>query len=543
MRYQTLRNRLASGVRSVSLVPAVLLWPCLVEIDGVLAQEEVGAPEDWPDPDAGGFVETDPLPQILAESYLLAEEDRYLEALQGLILAFETYPENEWNRDDYWRALVKGWAWFGCLGSSERQKLLTRCARPAAGESTTQVPFVDPLIQWMRDLLPGTCLQSPGGKLLLGVWNWQTGNYPIALGYAMGVLQRYPNSLAAEYGSMGLILARIHQRDFQAGSEDVRLITALMPDRPAAAWAVVQLNWWWCRVRQPDQASELNRQVLGRHPGTLAGHAAATMSALLDAAVARRYREALEEFERIRPYNHLAELPPMLDTLLIGIDWPKRHSDPQVRQQVKEMIRTLQELMEDTGRPFQAKMARMLLGYAYGWRLIDYRQGAATLAPLTAKDQDEPDLYTRAHALALTGLFLWRCDPKRSLEVLEVYADDYLDLPWSDDAIVMLAGLYLKTRQYALALEAFQWLKDRREFGLSLWPAPVDQVTGGIAGALLGLGRIGEAWQTIQPVIQGMSREELGRKLRLLSKEGFTREATFAQKQLIQEGRLGDEDR
>lgn len=512
------------GVRLNTSVPGILL-----AFFGLPGLRALGAQDTDPAARTGQSF-NDSLPVLLAESSALAAQGQHALAAETLITAFEMHPDPLWDRDDYWRSLVRGFQGFAKLTPDERTRLLGQHARAPRGQGKTQAPFFNQLTDWMHDALPGTSLRSPGAKLIVAGWHYQMGDYPTAAAQAMAVIQMAPDSLAAEYGAMALVLSRIYRRDFAAGSEDVRLVTSLMPDTGAAAWAVVQLNWWYGRLRQPDLAKDLDKRVISRTPASRAGRVAGTMLALIEAAEARRYELAVELFEQIQQYNDLAEVDVILDTLLVGIPWLERR-DARFKTAAGEAIAALEGLSKQEDRPFSSQVARLLLARLH-MRLSKPKEAICLLVPFTASDDRKAVLKTRAHALASIGAMEWRSNPHRATQALEAFADDYLDLPWSDSAVLMLAGLYLKQHRNQDALEAFGWLKDRRELRTSLWPAPQDQITAGIAGALMGLGRASEAWQTIRPLVSRMPRDELMHKLGLLSREGFAEQAGFVRQRI-----------
>lgn len=505
-------------------------WPVLIVL--VVLQPRVGI---------GQETIQRPIPEdILSETRALADKHLYVQALDDVMLGLETCPDGEWAHDDYWRALVRAYQWFGKVSPSDRASLLHRYANPAKAQGRTQEPFFNLLTRWMHDVLPGTSLQSPGAKLTLAGWHWQMGNYPAAFAQAMGVIQMAPNSLAAEYGARALILGRLYRHDFDAGSRDAQIVGGLMPNTKAAGWAVAQLNWWHGHQKRLDSARELNHRVINRSPGTLVSDVSATMLALIGAIEAGQYARAIELLEYVRPYNRLTEPRVILGTFTSHLDWSQRRT-PAVKVEIDELERAAIDTMANGSSPYQRKFARLLLARVYEaqWKTDE---AVALLEPLTVREEDDDDFELRAHALAMIGVMLFKEKPRKALEALEAFADDYMELPLSDNAILILGALYLKAHRYQEALDAFRWVQDRNDAGVSLWPAPAEQVTAGMAGALWGLGRVGEAWRTIRPVIESMPPDKLQRRLMKLSRVGFKGEVNFLQTRLAGKGRLTEQE-
>ena len=472
-----------------------------------------------------------------------AEEGRFREAVLLAVRAIEETPSGRSSPDGQRRFLEEFVIgdfrrWFDELSQDDKEVFI-ESIETGQEPPRSKAPMAKVMTRWLRSVRPSHAHFTPPMKLLLGLAHWKAGHRDKAIAYATQLLESDTDSVSAEYAAMGLVLTYVYESDWRETTKKVERIVRLMPNRPAGPWAVAQLNWRLCRFREIDLAKTFNQRVVAKHPHTRAARVAETMMRLIQDARMGDCDRLLDTLGQVQPYMRLAEVDVVLDVLLMGIDW-RRKREPYVRSTIDRARRDLRHIAENDHDPFRRKYARLLLADICV-RTGRLKDALAILDPFALPDGDDEDPEVRAYALAMIGLILWQRDPPVAVEALEAFADDYLDLAWSDAAVLMLAGLYLRSGMYEEALVWFGWLKDRLDSGTAIEPADEQMVRAGLAGALLRTGRIGEAWRAIAPLVEKMTPDQIAAGLRRARIWGYREEAKAVRKKLAADGLYADQ--
>ncbi len=468
----------------------------------------------------------------------LSKDQRFREAVALALQAIEANSRKKRNPTEE-RRFLEGVVlgdfrrWLGELDHEDKEALIE--VLEARGRPfRSAAPLVKVMTRWLPPLSPSRAGRTPEMKLVLGLAHWKAGHRHQAFAYATDLLRSDRDSVAAEYAAMGLALTYVHESDWSRTIKKIERVVRLMPDRPPGPWAVAQLNWRLCRFREIDLAKMFNQRVIAKHRHSRAARVARTMMNLIEDARRGNYDGLLDTLEQVQPYMSLTEVDVVLDVLLMGIDW-RRKREPHVQSAIDRARRCLQRIAENDQDLFRRKYALLLLA-DLSVRTGKPRNALTILEPFALPGGDDEDPEVRAYALAMIGLLLWQRDPPVAVEALEAFADEYLDLAWSDAAVLMLAGLYLRSGMCEEALVWFRWLNDRLDSGTAIEPAEEQMVRAGLAGALLRTGQIGEAWEAIAPLVRKMTPDQVAAGLRRARLWGYRTEAKAVQEKLAADG-------
>jgi tetratricopeptide (TPR) repeat protein len=477
-------------------------------------------------------------PQLLLEqAYKHADANEYQRGLDVIITALESHPDSAWDRKDYWNAVVKGFEWFARLPDAERERMMGKYGKPKTGSGKTEAPLFNQMTNWMHDLLPGTPLKSPGGKLVLGTWHWQSGNYTTAVAYALGVLQARPNSLAGQTALTALIGAQYYGCDKTGALRTIRLGAKLAPNTPTTAWAICRGVLHLCAQNDVETAKGLCTEILQASTGTLAGSVAGQMYDLIGEIEGMAYKDALERMWRLRDYAVPGPASDVLRTLTMGIDPMKHPRDLEAQERIESITYAAQDEI-DTGKdPLRRACAFLILGYCAN---VKGETRKAVEFYQTAVDTGQEG--TEEYALAEMGRILFSMDVKRATEVLERFRKNHGGSAGSEPLHELLGMCYQRQGRYAEALKIFQDLESHCNRGQAMVDVRGDRLTARMAGCLRGLGRHEEAERLAARILERHSfgaapdklgGEELGELFGLLKEMERTDEANRLEQEMF----------
>lgn len=470
------------------------------------------------------------LKDLLNQCAGLAEENRYAEALDGIIAALETHPDGAWDLNTYWGALMRGFEWFGRLSDDEQDRVLARYAKPRSGQGKTQAPLFNQLTDWMHDVLPGTSLKSPGGKLALATWYWQRGHHARAVAYGMGVFQTSPDTLAGQTAMMALVAGQYFRCGHEGALRTVRMAVRLAPNARTTGWGICRVVLYLCDRRQAERAKAFCQEVRAAAPGTLASEVADQVFTLIGEIEAMAYTEALERMWGLREYAMPGPAKDILGTLLPGIALPTDLKTFEARDRLDELMWAAREEVEAQRDPLRTALAHVVLAHC---AFLRGKVNQAVEHYQSALDTNHPDV--EEYALAQLGSLLSGSDPVRAIECLERLRRRHGGgLAGFESQDRQLADLYLKEGRYEDALRVYRDLEERCRKGCTLVDVRSEWMRASVVACLRGLGRDQEADGLAEEVLrrhhygaplETLTDGELGTLSILLKKMGRDQEA------------------
>ncbi len=444
--------------------------------------------------------EKDPsLTDLLNRCAGLAVEDRYAEALDGIIAAFETHPDSAWDLNTFWGALIRGFEWFGRLSDDEQERVLARYAKPRSGQGKTQAPLFNQLTDWMHDVLPATSLKSPGGKLALATWYWQAGHHARAVAYGMGVFQTSPDTLAGQTAMMALVAGQYFRCGHEGALRTVQMAVRLAPNGQTTGWGICRVVLYLCDRRQVERAKAFCREVRTAAPGTLASAVADQALGMIGDIEAMAYPQALERMWELRAYAMPGPAKDILGTLLPGIASPTDLKALEAQERVDELTRAAQKEVEWRRDPLRTALAHVVLAHC---AFLRAKPNQAVEHYQSALDTNHPDV--EEYVLAQLGELLSRSDPPRAIECLERlrrrHGGGAAGWEWQDKA---LAELYQSQGRYEEALQTYRDLEERCRKRCTLVDVRSDWMSASVVACLRGLGRDQEADDLAEEVLRG----------------------------------------